>query len=628
MNSDEMVLYSGLACLVDHKKKKKVGRLIIKIDSLTYHGEDIIDIKYNPDDISIERTQITVRKTWGLIKKPGISVKIPSHQSYDFLIPSEQIDSIVNQKMLSEQKEPTMHSEALKLPQTRSYNAYQLSFQMKCAKQPASKCMHLAILTVLDWLESKTTDFPDEMKFYDENHNRIHADQFQLATDSFFRSIRYSSGFSLEISSLISEGVWAFKLWETDSDRNDRKAVIGRSFITEIAFRRMDDPKWISCGIRTTINEPVEAEELSYSYRPGIVRTFLLNPQLTLQQTIPFKYKQYIEIRDSDGIETLEKLLFCETSFLPVVVFTYEEAHQRIIDNISSKLYEAGINDTIPISFIRENRRLFHRIYTDKDPVIPFNNWKSVPDNTYGYGRTCIVKEKCFRAFSEWFYSHYHKEVNPGDVLFLEPKSISGNCNIYRLDFLTKPFGDSVIKEIQNQVFSFSKHKNVNFGSVLFADEAHKIEYENLLTRLRSKQDKDLDDIIQEVDGLVLELESLKKKKAELAETHNKDVDTIEQLKSELLKAQRDSTKANASKQFDSEEKNNDLIIYPELEELYEGEMHDLIVSVLKNADEKGIYFPKSRGEELLKEILKVNSMKGIGKVRFEQIINHNLYGI
>ena len=99
------------------------------------------------------------------------------------------------------------------------------------------------------------------------------------------RSLTLDQGWKADVTYVPEQGIWAFSLQETDmganiGKENERLPVQGRLFKTDISFVKCGGT--VECGVRTIVTEPVESDAPCEVFRPAVVRSILMNPQLKL----------------------------------------------------------------------------------------------------------------------------------------------------------------------------------------------------------------------------------------------------------------------------------------------------------------------------------------------------------
>ena len=219
----------------------------------------------------------------------------------------------------------------LSLLQTRSYPGYQFYATLKYKEQSPKECMKYVILTAMDWLRQKIegASLPDELITPAPK-------SFSRTPDSAFKSYHYSGGFSLDITSLISQGIWAARIKEPDAERQDRKAIIGRFFITEIGVRAM--PDYVEFGICINVLDPVNVtDEVPYAFRPQFLRRLFETKRLKISQVELLKYDKPNIVNNPMAMKKLLELIPDQRNYMPIMVLTYA-SEQKNVKELVEKL--------------------------------------------------------------------------------------------------------------------------------------------------------------------------------------------------------------------------------------------------------------------------------------------------
>lgn len=120
-----------------------------------------------------------------------------------------------------------------KLPRNQEYPGYQFYCTLERQDGNSEECFCFSSLCVVDWLKERLREtdvipeqiakLPGRQKSYE-----IHPDDL--------KSFTINSGFSAYMVSLPGHGIWSLRLKESDSDTEQRKAIPGRFFATNIGL--------------------------------------------------------------------------------------------------------------------------------------------------------------------------------------------------------------------------------------------------------------------------------------------------------------------------------------------------------------------------------------------------------
>ena len=496
----------------------------------------------------------------------------------------------------------------LGLLRTRTYPGYQFYATLRYKEQPPEACMRFAILTVMEWLREKIgwEDLPEELR-------TPPAGAFGRAEAEELRSYHFSGGFSLDITSLPEQGIWAARIREPDMEREGRKAVLGRAFETHIGFRRGQED--VECGVRIDVLDPLEAPEVPFAYRPAFLRRLFASPRLHIAQVEPLKYEEPTLVTNPMMLRRLTDLLRDERNQLPVIALTYgtqRRSVQEIVEKLDRSLGLTGSAD----SFSRQLSQLSLVPETLEfgEAQLPCDA-EYMAAHSFGYARVYVIAERFFPALRR---ETGMDSLRPGDVLVAEPARYGGEMR--RVPF--EPSDSADTREARrNRLLEdmrcYSKRRQADFGGVIFEPAARRMEAEARfrarLQELRSGEESRAEEKIGEIYQEAQEMIAL-------YEQETKEVrETCESLQAELqgLRGKNASLQERLERQAKREE--GIVIRTPEVEEFYQDEQRDLIVSVLRDA--RRTYCAEgSRAEELLEGILAMNSPTGEGSRLMDQL--------
>ena len=473
----------------------------------------------------------------------------------------------------------------LKLLKTHEYAAYQLHFTMNRKDQDgkllsAEKTMCYFIETVWQWLKNKVGD-PDYSggKLYPSR-------DWEYCRLQDYVSYHVHGGFSIDITSIPSEGKWALRLKEPDLGlgvEEHRTAVLGRSFVSHVVCQTKDDHS-IICAVKTSILDPEDAPELPYAFRPAFIRTFIETQGCFLETVAG---QEAIELSD------MKELTECLGGNLPVAVFTHSRETmltKDIISQLSKQLPKLQ-------ALIADDCQLIDQLNI-KIVNLPYDPY-NFASNAFAYAYTYIVPDQLFDQFNEWIKMRYQRNITPGDIVCLGSTRFDSSIRVWPFsETASKYQKDKAFDEVLRFAQTYSKHKPYNYGDLLFERELR--EEERLVKQQQIKE------LTQE--------ETLQ----QLIEQEEKTEKLKEDIKG--LKSERDSLKWQLN--LLKERSDNVLSLnLPAEEEYFPDEIHDMVLSVLDRvAKTQSVYPEGSRGDQLLKWFLNQNQITGHGKSMFEEI--------
>lgn len=355
-----------------------------------------------------------------------------------------------------------------RLPRNRDYPGYQFYCTMRSKNGSAESCFCFAVLCVVDWLKQRlreTNVIPEQIARLPEKRK---ASEIRPAD---LESFTISSGFSAYVVSLPEHGIWTLRLKEPDSDTEQRKAVPGRFFATNVGFRIMDENQ-VELGIRIDVTEPEEASEVDFAFRPRFVRDLYAEPDILLSQVSDLPYQQAVPVEDDEQMKRLRCVLDSSEALLPVIVVTQAA---RLSPEQQKPLFGRAPFSTAPVM---PGSRPAPAVFASV-PMLEFYYPFSADDiasHNFGHAVTCRASEKMHAALAK----RLKKEYDPGDILFVEPKRFGGHVRVLGKDEM------DVTKQVWKLAHGYSKNRKYSFGDVRFEFDARNIESREMISRIRA----------------------------------------------------------------------------------------------------------------------------------------------
>lgn len=500
----------------------------------------------------------------------------------------------------------------LTLPHVHVYPAYQLRADLCYDKHDVSFCMRYVILTVIEWLRKRVGQpIPTELDL-------PAPEKSASVEDERIVSYHMSTGFTLDITALMNQGIYAVRLKEPDIDRPGRNAVLGRFFLTEIGLKLEADH--VALGIRIDVIDPDTAQnEIDYAYRPAFLRRLFENKSLRLRQTDLLSYDRAVSIGSYATLNRLVSLAGAEDNLMPTIVMTYA-VEQRSVTEIVTRLDEClGLKGTDD-SFTARLREL--TLVPDTlelgEPVLPYDA-DDTAAHAFGYARVYTLSPRFFEAFRK----KMEPGLKPGDILVIEPKRFGGMKRLIQYSSASgTPEREACRKELLLHMHRYSKNKSYDFDGIVFETSARRLELElRLQANALLQRNDDYAEAEKQKDALILETE-------ELMNLYEQDKINAE---SERDKAKSDLY--NLQQKYDilearlGKSKGSGIVIeVPDESEFYDDEFRDLILSVIREA--VGNYRPDgSRAKDILSRIAGMNDLTGEGSALFDEI-RSILFGI
>lgn len=228
----------------------------------------------------------------------------------------------------------------LSLLQTRSYPGYQFYATMTYDSQPAEYCMRYVILTVMEWIRQRIggDTFPPELQ-------TPSAKEYAKIPNKMFKSYHFNGGFNLDITSLPDRGIWSMRIKEPDVERQGKKAIIGRFFVTDIGLRCQET--MVECGIRTDVLDPMDVtQEVPNAYRPAFLRALFETKRLKIIQVERLKYNQANQVNNPMALKRLMDLIVNESNYMPIMVLTYASEQRKVMDVVDKLDRYLGLSES------------------------------------------------------------------------------------------------------------------------------------------------------------------------------------------------------------------------------------------------------------------------------------------
>jgi len=499
----------------------------------------------------------------------------------------------------------------LNLLDTRMYPGYQFYAVMKYDGHSPQECLCYIALTIMEWLRQKIDHkpLPEELCTPDAKaFARVPMDQL--------RSYHYNGGFVLDITSIPKRGIWAARIKEPQIERQNKKAVVGRFFVTEIGLHCVNDA--VECGIRIDVVDPVDVtEEVPYAYRPAFLRRLFQTKKLRIRQSGLLKYDAAHRIADAKSLNSLCSLIHDPENRMPLIVLTYavqSYSIAEIVQRLDARLGLTKQEDSFAgrlklLDLVPETLEL-------GAPVLPYDaDYMAL--HSFGYARVFVIAEKQFIAFCRKLG---REGITPGDMLWIEPDCFGGTVRVISCSpQAVLDERERVRDRILHEAHCYSKNKSVCFGQVVFEAAARLIEAEERM-RLRLEEMHAADE--EAAANRVAEVYQETQQLLELYEADKAAVDgECERLKLENRKlyGRIAALEAKCEKRIGSVK--GIAIEAADKDEFYEDEQRDLILSVLREAG-RTYCVAGSRAAELIEGILQKNEPTGEGKKLFARLKN------
>ena len=415
---------------------------------------------------------------------------------------------------------PRDRYEPLKLNQTNRYPGYQFHTRVRIDGMEPSDAFVYLILSVYRWIRSKVPEADREVA----ELSLPEPDEYASADKDSFLPYHFSVGYALDITPLMEDGIWALRLKEPDSGSTEREAVPGRMFTTRVGLR-LSDKGYTELGIRIDVTDPASVEkEIDYAFRPGFVRSLIIQPSVCFEHVREMKYGQPERINTNEDYKRLLFMLDNEDNQLPLVVFTHYRQEEKKAPSVSMEEFMksepvksflqsplmgfgmSGKKDTsvpgmpsvsglpslkpgvvmIPDKPVKATGDAFGAAAAEVSAPAPvpqlLHDADAFARSAFGYALTVVLGD----AFLDKFSSRVKKAIRPGDIVLCGARKFRGEVSVAGAFTGT---GEERLKKAYSAALlaaqSYSKHKApYGFGTVVFEAEARKLAQQKELQEI------------------------------------------------------------------------------------------------------------------------------------------------
>ncbi len=401
-----------------------------------------------------------------------------------------------------------------KVQALKSYPTYQFYATADSKTVNVDDVFKICILETIRWVRSRLQafhDLPQELLVPDPEH-------FSTYSENDLTSFSYNNGFQIDVIYIDSISVWSFRITEPDNGANpgtpyERPAVNGRTFTTEIAFRKQKDS--VEVGIKTICSEPADTTADCEVFRPRVVKALIENCELVLhhggwvldgtpmeittnnaldrffmlysdpKQSIPL-----ILVADSDSAQKEAQVVVSPSSVTALSASSYNLSgfgvHDRKYD-IEIKAEGVGTKKsiTIPKSKSPKAKKNSEAAISNRRPVsikLPILDYSELAKHLISFGIVAFVDEKLFKQL----YNKTHISVKHGDILIISHQEAI-ECHSYSQYSDDMP---SYSRSLRSNIIEMQKRSLYNFGDVLFYSDAKLKEYHTKRHQTDSLEEK------------------------------------------------------------------------------------------------------------------------------------------
>lgn len=402
-----------------------------------------------------------------------------------------------------------MDYQTTKISPMKSYPTYQLHAYSSAQNISVHECFKICILETFKWLRLRLEKFTkiDKLLQTPEPEN------YKDFSDDSLRSFTIKNSPGIDVIYIKTAGIWTFNISEADMGVNigtpkERKPVQGRSFSTDVTFKELSD--CVEIGIRTICNEPTDTAVDCEVFRPSLVKMLVSNPLVGLKYHYPIN-GQAFKITSKTDVEKLSRVIKDNDYCFPVILVAdapYKETSVSIEDiekDFASTLDISSLNspctpinaDLSKVNIDKKNvgkvkisgKKIQKEIEKEiakafpKEPMIVADvnknkkvkekekiiDYQSLATSLIGFATVFFISESSFK----WIKNKFGISMKSGNIIILNGKtSVPYEYDQYKNKL--KQFQ----KELQSDIKSIQKRRQIKFGSILFSSDARLLEIE------------------------------------------------------------------------------------------------------------------------------------------------------
>ena len=422
-----------------------------------------------------------------------------------------------------------------KVQTLKSYPTYQFSAYADSAAADTNGVFRICILEAMRWIRSRLSDQTELPEGINTPEPQDHA---QFSDDSIV-SFSYEGGFQMEAVFIEELGIWSFRIVEPDPGANlgterERQPVNGRTFTTEIAFRKLSDR--VAVGIRTICSQPSDVQKDCEVFRPRIVRALDENPYIRLMHsgfilngeplrvTSRSEFERFISIYE-DAERSLPLIVFADTSRevkLPAAeditadmsalnLSRYKLSRKNDIEeqriSIAPELLPFKAGEKAELT-VKKQKTKPAADKAARDPVaekLPMLDYTRLARRLLGYAIVVFVEEGFFRQTE----IRTQLSLKHGDIVTIQGRQMTDRMKYpqYGRDMQT------AFDELYAAAVEMPKRSAFQYGEAVFCSEAKQKEYHAKRKKTSSLEER--------CELYRLERDSLNKQVRELKQQQN-----------------------------------------------------------------------------------------------------------
>ena len=397
-----------------------------------------------------------------------------------------------------------------KVQALKSYATYQLYAQADPRVADTDGVFKICILETLRWIRSRLSDLketPQELKSPEPQ-------QYAEFDDEMIRSFSIELGCQIDVIYIESLGVWSFRIVEPDMGANkgtakEREAVSGRTFTTEIAFRKQDD--CVEIGVRTICSEPSDNTVDCEVFRPSVVKALAENADIRLSHCGRILDGKAMQVCSKGEMDKFFDIFGDAARSLPMILVadTKEEISEPVdlspvTDTLTPTLSSFSLlarsksseGAVLKINsecfenkkFIREKIPKKIKKQADKpkcSPVrtkLPVFDYEKLAQKLVGLALVVFISDKYFRQIE----NKTQIRIDHGDIIVIPRKEPTERYaySDYSGDM------DGFFSALRNASYDLPKRSAVDYGNVLFYTDAKLQEYHDKRHQATTMEEK------------------------------------------------------------------------------------------------------------------------------------------
>ena len=390
----------------------------------------------------------------------------------------------------------------------KSYPTYQFYAAADSRSVEVGDVFRICVLEALRWIRSRLEnhDLPQEL-------DAPEPEDFRKFGSDRLCSFSFNSGFQIDVIYIEAQGVWSFRIAEPDMGANhgtptERPAVNGRTFTTEIAFRRRE--KNVEVGIRTICSEPADTVADCEVFRPRLVKALVENELLRLTHCGTMIDKQPLELSSKTELDRFFEILNDGSRSLPVVLIAETGTEQKPVLQVEQLSVDAvPTTASFSLSGIRpqekatkltisadvqnfkmdlaRDKKKKPRHKAEPKPVtqsfkLPALDHRRLAASLTGFALVVYVQEKFFKQIA----NKSGISLDHGDVLIIPRQQVTERHSYgsYRDDL------EGFYQTLKATLIGMAKRAAYSFGEVLFYSDAKVREFHDKRKQTDSLEEK------------------------------------------------------------------------------------------------------------------------------------------